>query len=1000
MPRANAFVKVKAVEGWDVVDLTTTATQSERLKFMTTSKFNFDGANEEQKEAILQTEGPVLITAGPGTGKTKTMVTRVLYLLEVKGVQPEEIFISTFTEKAAKELTTRLSNGIADHGLTVDVTKMWIGTFHSLCMRILKENLEYSPLRKNFRTLEDFDQKYMVWRHRKEFYEIEGFNLALPDPLDQWNTEWNRCGTICSYANVIAEELVDLEELMKSDDNRIAALGRICKKYNELLDKQQALDFSKILTETYRILSQEPNALQKIQDQIKYIMIDEYQDTNWIQEQIMLLLGGKQQNICVVGDDDQALYRFRGATVENILSFKSNFEKCKEVNLKTNYRSNSEIVKFYNEWMKSFEWGNYRLDKKLEAYKPSKLHSPAVIKIHGLRDENIWHNRICDFLKTAKQKGVITDYNQVAILLSSVSTDVGTGILKSLEAQGIPVYSPRSKMFFDRKEIKLLIGVLISLFPNFLNKIPEYRKNYPKDPLLIYYEECLTLLKDALSKQADKKLEHWISETASVHENLTEELDYAFAGLFYRILEFEPFKSYLERDLLQGNQDTRPLRNLAIFSQIIGSFEYTYNLSIFSGKKEKNQWGLNEYVEVFFITYLREQKNNGIGEYEDDAEYAPSGCVSMLTIHQAKGMEFPIVIVDSISTGPEDHWYPKDRLPLIALLRENGILHKSIEPTGATEYYDFRRRFFTAFSRAQNLLVLTAKYYVNEEFKDAYDKLTEYDNTNFNIEEFELDKMKAADLKPTFSFTSDINVYENCPRQYKFFKELQFAPHRVADTMFGTLVHQTIEDVHKAALRGEEDTITSKNIEGWFKANYSSLANEMHQHIGLPQRKAALNHVKRYVDRKNGDWSDIKQAEVDVSMVLPECILQGQVDLVRGEGDTVEIVDFKSMEKHKITDDPKKLESYRKQLIIYAHLVEQRYQQKVSKMHLYFTSEKEDPLVTFEYTKQTSDRMMAEVKYCTQQIKNKNFEHGASSKKVCTNCDFRHYCKELDSAQE
>ena len=178
--------------------------------------------------------------------------------------------------------------------------------------------------------------------------------------------------------------------------------------------------------------------------------------------------------------------------------------------------------------------------------------------------------------------------------------------------------------------------------------------------------------------------------------------------------------------------------------------------------------------------------------------------------------------------------------------------------------------------------------------------------------------------------------------------------------IFGMLVHETIEDVHRAALRKEEATITVDNVTKWFDSNYASISKSEHSYLAEPQREAALKQVLRYVERQHGDWSLIQQAEVDVSLVKPDYIIEGKIDLVKGENGTVEIVDFKSEKKPDLVKHADRLEQYRRQLHLYAHLIEERTGQKVSKMHLYYTGEENGvPTITYPYTKTAIDGTVA-----------------------------------------
>lgn len=951
--------------------------------------FDFGNANDAQRAAISITDGPVLITAGPGTGKTFTLVQRTIYLIEEKKVKPESIFIATFTEKAAKELVTRITNELAERNITANLNEMYIGTFHSLCLKILKEKLEYTRLRRNYRLLDSFDQQYMVFQSINRFRAIAGVELILPK-----RGAWRQAATICDYVNKLSEELISPEELMKDSNPSISMIGQILQTYRQLMDENNLMDFASIQTETYSLLMDNPQLLQEYQDSISYIMVDEYQDTNFIQEQLVFLLAGKRHNICVVGDDDQGLYRFRGATIRNILEFPQKFleGECKIVPLVVNYRSNSDIVDFYNKWMVTtdgakfkFEWGKYRYPKTIEAHDKTKISSPAVVRLDGDDDSEEWHENILQFIRHLEKSGKLTDYNQIAFLFNSVKGSKVTALAKFLEENGIKVYSPRSDMFFRRDEIRLTLGCLMLLFPKYVNGLENGEYVFLQENHITYYRNCIMLANEYLLKPEGKELLKWIRNRGKLHAGLKNTTDYAYTGLLYQMFQFQPFIGILDTDMSAGVVDIRPTRNLAKLTQIIGKFEYLHRIDVLNAKT------ICQNTEKLFNLYLRLLIDGGIDEYEDDSEYAPSGCVSFLTIHQSKGMEFPIVVVDSLGNKPK-----KNNNDLMIEIEENYFHRPAFEPYDRTKFFDFWRLYYTAFSRAQDLLVLTCNKdnrNPSPYFREIYEELPSVNDSRFNINEFSFTLVKDVNIKNTYSFTSNITVYETCARQYKFYKELEFMPVRGGAMLFGTLVHETIEDVHKAALSNEENEINQENITYWFETNYETLSKTEHTYLAKAQLDAALNQVLRYVDRQHGDWSVIKEAEVDVSLVKPDYIIEGKIDLIKGEGDTVEIVDFKSEKKPDMEKMRGRLEQYRRQLNIYAYLVEQRTGHKVSKMHLYYTGEEDGvPTITFPYTKSAIEGTMEAFDDTVHKIMKKDFHTCSNDEKVCKNCDFRYYC--------
>lgn len=950
--------------------------------------FDFGHANAAQIKAVSSTEGPVLITAGPGTGKTYTLVQRAIYLIQEKGVKPEQILIATFTEKAARELVTRITNELLIRNISVNVNEMYVGTFHALCLRILKDHLEYTRIKKNYRVLDAFDQKYFVFQNIYKFRTIENLDAVLSS-----GGAWRQSEAICGYVNQLAEELVEPEILEDDGEESIVVLGKMLATYHGLLSDNNLLDFSTIQTDAYYLLKNNPEVLCSLQEQLRYIMIDEYQDTNYIQEQLVFLLSGNS-NICVVGDDDQGLYRFRGATIRNILEFPSKFPNgdCMIIPLVINYRSNSDIVDFYNTWMETtsgskfrFEWDGYRFNKKIIAETASELSSSAVVKLSSEEDSDEWHERILSFITDLKKTKQIRDYNQIAFLFNSVKHERVTGLARYLEANHINVYSPRSDMFFTRDEIRLALGCLMLMFPDYVVGLEEMEHKYLQPEHYSYFRKCIEAINEILSSPNNDDLRKWLSLKGRQHAGLKTTTDYAYSGLLYQLFAFEPFRSILDKDAGADVVDLRPSRNLALLTQIISKYEYLHRVDVLNSKYMKAD------TEKLFNLYLKLLLDGGITEYEDDTEYAPSGCVSFLTIHQSKGMEFPIVFVDSLKQVPRKTY--KD---LMAEVEEKYFKRPAFEPYDETKYFDFWRLYYTAFSRAQDLLILTCneeKSVPSKYFMEVYSELGDVKSDDFDISEFKFSEIKDVNLKATYSFTSHISVYETCTLQYKFFKELEFSPIRVSAMLFGTLVHQTIEDVHRAALRHEEHLITSENIESWFEVNYSSLTKSEHAYLAIPQKEAALRQVQRYAEKQSGNWHTIQEAEVDVSLVKPDYIIEGKIDLIKGEDDTVELVDFKAEKKPDLIKDREKIEQYRRQLQVYAHLVEERTGHKVSKMNLYYTAEENGvPTISYPYSKTSIDATIMAFDDVVQKIMKKEYTQKAQQPKTCEECDFRYYC--------
>ncbi len=965
---------------------------------MSIPKYNADpiipsDLNEDQRKIVQQTEGPVLVIAGPGSGKTKTLVDRIVYLVR-KGVAPESIMVSTFTEKAARELITRVSNKLLEDNITVNLNEMYIGTLHSIFLRILEENQEYTRLKHAYRLFDPFEQAFVIYRNIYEFIGVESLDALIGDYT---MSNWHKADKIAKVINVVAEEMLDVEILSKSRYASVRALAECYRIYERILEEENALDFSTIQLACYRLLDEHPNVLTKIQEKVLYFMVDEYQDTNTIQEKIMLRLASRNNNLCVVGDDDQGLYRFRGATIRNILEFAQNFSEseCKTFYLQTNYRSHPDIIRFYNEYMHdqfaNVGGENFRFDKTIVAHQSDFPNMPAVLRLsveEGKKEEE-YFEEVLRFINYLKSNNIISDYNQIAFLYRSVRSDHAKNLADYLEQHGIKVFSPRSDMFFDRKEVRLILGCLVSLFP----QLEEILSGEYDERALNLCKSWCDQFTDAIESnpEGNKELIRWLLQKQRKHLNLTRNTDYGFTALVYQMLQFPLFSKYLEVGMEENVTDLRAAYNIGILTQLVAQFEYLYNITILTPNI------LDKTLRNFFRYYLNFLLEGGLGEYEDFDETLPSGCVSFMTIHQAKGLEFPVTIVGSMNLGPRKSYTDLDEI----LQRE--YFHKPIyEPIEKVKYFDFARLFYTAFSRAQNLLLLTGKEtsrLPSKYFRDYWESLPKWDAPGIDLRKVNLATVKPVTIKHEYSFTSHILLYEGCPRQYKFYKELEFVEERKGGTMGGTLLHQTIEDIHKAVLRGESDTITNDNITTWFNTNYQLLIKQLHSYLAEPQRKALLKQVLRYRDRNEDHWDRIKEAEVDVSLVKEDYILKGTIDLVEGENGTVDLVDFKSGDKPDVntTDEFKKtiLNQYRRQLEVYAYLIEQRYGQKVSRMHLYYPKvENGNPRITFPYRLHNVEATIGSFEEVVHKIERKDFDMSCHRRdeRRCSDCDLRHYC--------
>lgn len=499
----------------------------------------------QQRAVIEHGDGPVLVIAGPGAGKTFTLVERIVHLVAHKGAQPEQLLVATFTEKAANELVSRIASRLMQEGVQINVD-MYVGTLHSICLRLLEEHREFTRLKKNFTLMDQFDQSYFFFQHLRQFEELAPLSLLAKG--NENVGRWKKATLLCGWMNKLSEEVLSADALKADPDEVIQALGKWYALYLSLLEKENLLDFSVVQLEALRLLTDNPDTvLRPLKEKIRYVMVDEYQDTNTIQERLLFTLLDDKQNICVVGDDDQGLYRFRGATIRNILEFPRRFPegRCAVHTLTVNYRSDPGIITFYNDWMNGsvdgFSWQGddgmlFRYPKQIVPPEDRTALPAPVLRVSSRADAQNWHEEVREFLELMKERH-LTDWNQVAFLFRSVRWNKARALAGYLEEHGIPVYAPRSDLYFEREEVLLMIGALLFLFPVFREIREHWQKSFGTLAIWDFYDACLLLFAEKLRQPDNAELKNWcVRRVREVQGMLVRNtpLDWGFSDLFFR----------------------------------------------------------------------------------------------------------------------------------------------------------------------------------------------------------------------------------------------------------------------------------------------------------------------------------------------------------------------------------------------------------------------------------------------------------------------------------
>ena len=402
------------------------------------------GLDRGQLELIGHLDGPARGIAGPGTGKTLAVALRGTNILLQGLASPEELVLCTYSRAAARELRQRFIALATDAGYMGDLSRVRIGTIHGLCRRILSSHARRAGLRPTFAVLNEDGQ----WRLQSRRYDdVFGPELNV---LEREGWRWKEPRLVIRYAlkyfGRICDELIDPAELVHSHDPFHAALGRCYLRYRDLLLDEGVADFDHLQRWAAELLENDRIA-DPISDGIRYLVCDEYQDISHVEELVLLRLSRTHGNLCVVGDDDQSIYRFRGASVRNLLEFPDYFPDCRTVELGVNHRSHPDILGFYDRWMSTAaDWSNpdpsgkpFRYPKSLTPCDRGAYRDyPAVIAVEG-RNAGNEGRQLAELLGFLKRKRVISAYDQVAVLMHSVKGPEAVGYLDALERASIPV---------------------------------------------------------------------------------------------------------------------------------------------------------------------------------------------------------------------------------------------------------------------------------------------------------------------------------------------------------------------------------------------------------------------------------------------------------------------------------------------------------------------------------------------------------------------------------
>lgn len=867
--------------------------------------------NKEQLEAIKYKGGPLLVIAGAGTGKTTVITERIKYLLLSKNVKPSEILALTFTEKASREMEERV-----DMVMPYGYTQMWISTFHAFCDRILKQEALNIGLDPRFKLM---TQTLSIQFIRKNIF---AFDLNYFRPLG--NPTKFVSGMLQHFSRLQDEDIAPQDYLKyakkmvkkkstgdeKMEAKKTMELAKAYMIHNELKMKEGVMDYGDLIVKTLTLFRQRQNILTNYQKQFKHILVDEFQDTNYAQNELAILLAGKSKNITATGDDDQSVYRFRGAAVSNIIHFKKVFPKAKVVVLTKNYRSTQEILdKAYTmiqnnnpDRLEAVE----KIDKKLVSQR--KLQGDDIQFIHADRVENE-ADQVAKEIVELTEEGKY-DYGDFAILVRA--NNHSGPFMRALSRRGLPYQFLGPGRLFKRPEVIDLISYLKVLY-NFEDSVAFYRLlsiDYfdvvPRDLIKIgnharrfnlsIFETCEKIDSIFVTPETKRKIKKIIT---IINKHIKMARHETAGQLVYYFLE--------ETGLLQRMFKTDE-PNVEKKAQ---------NISKFFDKLKTYETDNEEATVAAVVDWIDLSSELGESPLATDVDWSEENAINILTVHSSKGLEFPVVFLVNLVGQRFPTIQRREQIPI------PDALIKEILPVGDYHIEEERRLFYVGMTRAKDLVFFTAADYYGEGKREkklspfiyevlgdsiaSEELLTEkhkqlsfldYKSIDDEKADPKISRQKKENYYVDYLSYSQIETFKICPLHYKLKYIYKIPTPLTAPLSFGISMHAALKDFYadfKKKQKQNEKLILSALESNWMSEGYR---NKAHEKKMLDKGKSFLsNYYKKEFNSK------IVPAVLEQSFVVPlkipkgERLLKigGKIDRVdKISGGKIEIIDYKT----------------------------------------------------------------------------------------------------------
>lgn len=863
--------------------------------------------NKEQIDAIKYGKGPLLIIAGAGTGKTTVVTERIKYLILGKHAKPSEILALTFTEKAAREMEERV-----DIGLPYGYTQMWIMTFHSFCDRILRQEALNIGLDPRYKLMTEARSIQLL---RKNLFNLDldyfrplgnptKFISGMLQHFSRLQDEDVNPSDYVAWANSKLQDPNSKQtEEQELENAKFQELAKVYKAYDELKVKESLMDFGDLITKTLKLFRDRPNILAEYKKQFKYILVDEFQDTNFAQNELVKLLAGKDGNITVVGDDDQSIYRFRGAAVSNIIQFRKTYPKANMVVLTKNYRSTQEILDRSHDLVRFNDPDRLEVVEKIDKRLKSQVAKDGseVRFIHADRVENEADLIAKEIKKLSEEEKY--KWGDFAILVRA--NNHSEPIVRALSRNGVPYQFLGPGRLFKEPEIIDLISYL-KVLNNFEDSVAFYRVlsneyfdidsrdvaalgNYAKKYNLSLFEASERVddlsVKDE-TKEKVKKLTGIIKKHLGVIRRET-------AGqILYYFLEDT---GLIQKLLSPGSADAETrAKNISKFFDKLKTYEVD-----------------NEDATVpAVVDWLDLSMELGESPLAANEDWTEKNAVNILTIHSAKGLEFPVVFLANLVSQRFPTIERREQIPI------PDALIKEVLPVGDFHLEEERRLFYVGMTRAEDRLYFTAADYYGEGkrekklspfiFEALGEKATSAEKMAVKADQLSFleygEKNKIQDRQETMPFHVDylsysqIETFKICPLHYKLKYILKVPTPTVAAASFGTTMHLVLKKFYENMLDGGspgEKMLFELLRENWIGEGYKSKKQEAQY----------LERGKKYLSEFLEKGYDPKNLPIalEQTFTIPlgtDLRIGGRFDRVDDlGGGQIEIIDYKTSEK-------------------------------------------------------------------------------------------------------